>query len=278
MADEALEVFLKGAVVEDDLIPLSVYERAARKFSVTYKEIEELVLENELFPLRYQRQRNLFTAQGQLRLLRTRVAVVGCGGLGGYIFEMLVRLGVGNLLVIDPDFFVESNLNRQLLATTATLGRYKAEVARERGKIINPVVTVEALNQSFQSEKGVQSLASCDLVFDALDSISLRLQLAESCSSLDLFLIHGAVTGWYGQMAKVAPGSGTMARIYQRFGTQTQSVGFEELAVDSLASTVGALAALQVAAGLAYLLDDQQKNGSSGCFLDLLRLELESWS
>ena len=278
MADEALEVFLKGAVAEGDLVSLPVYERAARKFSVTYKKIEELVLENGLFPLRYQRQRSLLTVRGQLRLLRARVAVVGCGGLGGYIFEMLVRLGVGNLLVIDPDFFVESNLNRQLLATTATLGRYKAEVARERGKIINPAVTVEALNQSFQSEKGVQSLASCDLVFDALDSIPSRLQLAESCLSLDLFLIHGAVAGWYGQMTKVSPGSGTMARIYQRSGSQARAAGFEELAGDNLASTVGALAALQVAAGLAYLLDDQQKNGSSGCFLDLLRFELESWS
>jgi len=76
---------------------------------------------------------------------------------------MLVRLGVGNLLVIDPDFFVESNLNRQLLATTGTLGCYKAEVASERGKIINPVVMIEALNQSFQNDRGAQSLISCDL-------------------------------------------------------------------------------------------------------------------
>ena len=134
--------FLRGAAVEGDLIPLKVYERAAHKFSLTFREIEELILENDLYPLRYQRQRNIFGTQGQLRLLRSRVVVVGCGGLGGNIVEMLVRLGVGCLLVIDPDFFVESNLNRQLLATTATLGRYKAEVARERSTIINPAVTV----------------------------------------------------------------------------------------------------------------------------------------
>ena len=272
MVDEALVTFLKATVVEDDLISLAVYKRAAHKFSLTFKEIEKIALENGFFPLRYQRQRNLFASQGQLRLLKSRVAVIGCGGLGGYIFEMLVRLGVGNLLVIDPDFFVESNLNRQLLATTATLGCYKAEVARERGVIINPVVTIEALNQSFQSARGVQSLASCDLVFDALDSISLRLQLAEICSSHDLFLVHGAVAGWYGQVALVPPASGIMARLYP----EVKRSGLEEV-VGNLSPTVNAVAALQVAVGLRHLLDEQPQNCLAGCFLDLLGPELESW-
>ena len=277
MSDEALIAFLKAAAVNDDLIPLTVYERAARNFSLTFMEIEEIILENGLFPLRYRRQRNHLAGRGQMRLLRSRVAVIGCGGLGGHIFEMLVRLGVGNLLVIDPDFFVESNLNRQLLATTATLGRYKAEVASERGGIINPVVTVEALIQSFQSQRGAQSLASCDLVFDALDSIPSRLQLAELCSSLDLFLIHGAVAGWYGQVALVPPASGTMARIYQRSGPEVQPAGLEG-SVGNLSPTVNAVAALQVAAGLAHLLDGEQKSWSAGCFLDLIGPELELWS
>ncbi|MEA1922061.1 MAG: HesA/MoeB/ThiF family protein [Pseudomonadota bacterium] len=269
--------FLKASAVEGDLIPLAVYERAARKFSLTFREIEELILENGLFPLRYQRQRKLLAIWGQLRLLRSRVAVVGCGGLGGSVFEMLVRLGVGCLLVIDPDFFVESNLNRQFLATTATLGRYKAEVARERGVIINPVVTVEVLNQSFQSERGVQFLASCDLVFDALDSIPLRLQLAELCSAHDLFLVHGAVDGWYGQVAPIAPASETMAQIYPRAAPKAPSTGLEK-PVGNLSPTVNAVAALQVSAGLARLLDAQATSWSTGCFLDLLVPELDLWS
>ncbi len=269
--------FLKAAAVEGDLISLTVYERAARKFSLTFREIEELILKNGLFPLRYQRQRSLLADQGQLRLLRSRVAVVGCGGLGGYIFEMLVRLGVGCLLVIDPDFFVESNLNRQILATTTTLGCCKAEVAKERGSIVNPVVTVETLNQSFQSERGIQSLASCDLVFDALDSIPSRLQLAELCSFHNLFLIHGAVDGWYGQVAPIAPASETMAQIYPRAAPKVPSTGLEK-PVGNLSPTVNAVAALQVSAGLAQLLETQAKNWSAGCFLDLLGPELEPWS
>ena len=272
MVDAALVTFLRAAAVEDDLISLAVYKKAAHKFLLTFKEIEKIVLENSFFPLRYQRQRNLFASQGQLRLLKSRVAVIGCGGLGGHIFEMLVRLGVGNLVVIDPDFFVESNLNRQLLATSASLGRYKVEVARERGGIINPVVTVEALKQSFQSAIGSQSLASCDLVFDALDSIPSRLQLAEICSDLDLLLIHGAVAGWYGQMVRVPPASGIMAQLYP----EIKQSGLEEV-VGNISPTVNVVAALQVATGLAHLLDEQPKNCLAGCFIDLLGPELESW-
>ena len=176
----------------------------------------------------------------------------------------------------DPDFFIESNLNRQPLATLATLGRDKVEVARERAKRINPVVTVEAVNQSFQSAQAIQLLSSCDLVFDALDSTLLRLQLADLCSELEIVLMHGAVAGWYGQIAVVPPGSGVMSRIYQiPVGNQAgRVVG----GGDNLAPTVGLVAALEVAAGLAHLLAGQYENWSSGCFIDLLGPELVTWS
>ncbi len=277
MLEADLVAFLKTVVVKDNLIPLAAYESAADKFSVTFTKIEEIALVNGFYPMRYQRQRNLIRGRGQLQLLKSRVAVVGCGGLGGHIFEMLVRLGVGNLVVIDPDFFVESNLNRQLLATVATLGRYKVEVARERGEMINPVVAVEVLSQSFQSDRGAQLLSSCDLVFDALDSIPLRLQLADLCSSFEIVLIHGAVAGWYGQVAPVPPASGIMGQIYQNSGLESQNGRVAEEG-GNLAPTVNLVAALEVATGLPYLLDDYQKKWSPGCFVDLLVPELELWS
>ena len=79
----------------------------------------------------------------QLRLFRSRVAVIGCGGLGGYLIEQLARLGVGTLVLVDPDVFEEHNLNRQLLSSPAHLGIPKVDVARERVAAINPAVTVE---------------------------------------------------------------------------------------------------------------------------------------
>ena len=276
---KALLALLESAAVDGDLIPLTVYERVARKFSLTFKEIEEVVLENGLSPLRYQRQRKLISSRAQLRLLRSRVAVIGCGGLGGYVFEMLARLGVGNLVVIDPDFFVESNLNRQLLATTATLGRYKAEVARERAGEINPVVMVEPLKQTFQCDQGSQLLASCDLIFDALDSIPLRLELAALCAKLDLVLVHGAVSAWSGQVALVPPASSIMSKIYHLSASEIQGTDMGiSGSVENLAPAVNLVAALEVAAGLSFLLENQQKCCSTGCFVDLLVPELVSWS
>jgi molybdopterin/thiamine biosynthesis adenylyltransferase len=278
VAVATLETYLRKVADSDGLLSLSAYAKAAAEFSVTYLEIERVILENGLFPLRYQRQRVLFGNLQQLRLLRAKVAIVGCGGLGGSLFEMLVRLGVGHLLVIDPDFFVESNLNRQLLATSANLGRYKVEVALERGKLLNPVVQVETLNQVFQTPAGQQRLTDCDLVFDALDSIPARLELADFCSQSKLMLIHGAVAGWYGQMVPVVPGSEKMSQIYPVSSSASPENGGKAgsaTAVDNFAPTVNTVAALQVAAGLKYLLASGTTANLSGCFIDLAALELE---
>ena len=281
MPPEALVDFLKKAADAEGLLSLSAYREAADEFSVTYNEIERIILENGLFPLRYQRQRVLLNSLNQLRLLKAKVAIVGCGGLGGSIFEMLIRLGVGHLLVIDPDFFVESNLNRQLLATPGNLGCYKVEVAQERGKIVNPVVHIETLNQVFQSTEGRRRIAGCDLVFDALDSIPARLELAELCLEDDLMLIHGAVAGWYGQMVPVAPGSQKMALIYPESSLNNPDYISEsgvETLVDNLAPVVNTVAALQVVAGLKYLFDSDPDGRLPGCFIDLSEFELESLS
>jgi molybdopterin/thiamine biosynthesis adenylyltransferase len=278
MSFEDLKSYLIKLADTEGMLPLSAYKEAAEKFSLTYKDIEKIVLENGLFPKRYQRQRAIFGNIQQLRLLQARVAIVGCGGLGGSVFEMLVRLGVGHLLVIDPDFFVESNLNRQSLATSANLGRSKVEVAAEWGRLVNPVTRIETLNQVFQSSEAKARLSSCDLVFDALDSIPVRLELASLCDRHKLMLIHGAVAGWYGQVAPIIPGSGKMTRIYPEApvsGADHSPVSGIEAAIGNLAPTVNAVAALQVAAGLGCLLASDSDKGSAACFIDLSEPELE---
>jgi len=278
MSFEDLESYLIKLADAEGLLPLSAYKETAKKFSLTYKDIEKIILENELFPKRYQRQRAIFGNSQQLCLLQARVAIVGCGGLGGSIFEMLVRLGVGHLLVIDPDFFVESNLNRQSLATSANLGRNKVEVAAEWGRLVNPVIHIETLNQVFQSAAAEVRLSSCGLVFDALDSIPARLELASLCDSHELMLIHGAVAGWYGQAAPIIPGSAQMARIYPNVSVSENdhnpAAGIEA-AIGNLAPTVNAVAALQVAAGLKYLFKSESDEIAAGCFIDLSEPELE---
>ena len=278
MALERLKNYLIKLADTEGLLPLSAYKEIKGKFSLTDKDIEKVILENGFFPKRYQRQRAVFGNLQQLRLLQARVAIVGCGGLGGSIFEMLVRLGVGHLLVIDPDFFVESNLNRQSLATSANLGRDKVEVAAEWGRLVNPVIDIEPLNQVFQSSEAEDRLSTCDLVFDALDSIPARLELALLCDRYNLMLIHGAVAGWYGQAALVPPGSAKMTRFYPHASVSdaghNRASGIES-AIDNLVPTVNAVAALQVSLGLKYLFNRDPDESSAGCFIDLSELELE---
>jgi len=283
---DALVESIRKAADNEGLLPLSAYKEIAAEFLITYKEIERIALESGFFPLRFQRQRNLLGSACQLHLFNAKVAVIGCGGLGGSIFEMLLRLGVGHLLVIDPDFFSESNLNRQFLATSANLGCYKVDAAFERGQLVNPVAEIETLNQVFQSASGEARLRSCDLVFDALDSVSARLELAQLCTRNNLMLIHGAVAGWSGQMIPVPSGSEKMAQIYPEiYSGNAAAVPAAEIRalVDNIAPTVNVVAALQVAAAIQYLCDSSFKSGSdiqcegnlSGCFIDLTGPELE---
>ncbi|MBR2789342.1 MAG: HesA/MoeB/ThiF family protein [Eggerthellaceae bacterium] len=154
------------------------------------------------------------SAADQERLAASRVLVVGCGGLGGYAVEFLVRLGVGHIRVVDPDTFAESNLNRQVLATRATLGRAKAECARERALAINPEVDVEPVVGFFTPENAAGLLAGCDVAVDALDNPVSRVDLERACAEAGVPLVHGAVRGRFVQAATVLPGEGTLGRLY----------------------------------------------------------------
>ena len=94
---------------------------------------------------RYERNIPAVSPEEQETLSGKRVLVAGCGGLGGYIIEYLVRMGVGELTVADGDVFEPSNLNRQLLSGSDTLGRGKAAAAAARARNVNPSVKVTAV-------------------------------------------------------------------------------------------------------------------------------------
>jgi tRNA A37 threonylcarbamoyladenosine dehydratase len=115
----------------------------------------------------------------RFKLLQSRlVTVVGLGAVGGYVVEGLVRAGIGNLRVVDHDTVQPSNINRQILALETTLGRPKAEVARERILAINSECNVEAL-QLFAGEETLAQILNPrpDLLIDAIDSLNPKSQL-----------------------------------------------------------------------------------------------------
>ena len=147
-------------------------------------------------------------------LREKRVCVVGCGGLGGYIIEILARVGVGALTVVDGDDFDVTNLNRQLLSDETVIGAKKAEAAVARVKKINSDVTTTVAAEFFAEDNSHRLLAACDLVVDALDSVESRRVLAAVCANKGLFIVHGAISGWHGQVTVVAPGSGVFDKLY----------------------------------------------------------------
>ncbi len=153
--------------------------------------------------------------EAECALLREKtVMVAGCGGLGGYLIEMLLRLGVGEIRAADGDHFEASNLNRQLLSAPGLLGRAKAEVAAERAAAVNPDVRFVAVPEFVTEGNVMQLIRGCDVVLDALDNIASRCMLAKACTEAQIPLIHGAICGWSAQAAVVMPGDGLMEQIY----------------------------------------------------------------
>ncbi|MCD8330638.1 MAG: ThiF family adenylyltransferase, partial [Lachnospiraceae bacterium] len=112
------------------------------------------------------------------RLARTRVAVFGVGGVGGYVVEALARSGVGSLDLIDNDTVSVSNLNRQILALHSTVGRYKADVASERVRDINPEASVRAYRVFYGPDtEGEFDFSQYDYVVDAIDTVTGKIEL-----------------------------------------------------------------------------------------------------
>ena len=211
---------------------------------------------------RYRRNLGALGAEGQTRLLASHGLVVGLGGLGGYVVEQLARGGLGRITGVDPDVFDETNLNRQLLATVATLGWRKVDAARERAAIINPTCVFTGV-AGRHSDVPEAVWSTVDIVFDCLDTIADRLDLADTCARQTRILIHGAVAGWYGQVAVVWPGQHTLGTLYPKAGPGWE----QELGTPPF--TVALTASLMVAQGIKVLIGAPMPRDRRVEFLDL---------
>lgn len=155
----------------------------------------------------------ILTDAEQASLANKRVLVVGCGGLGGYSIEQLARVGVKHLTVIDGDVFAESNLNRQLLATVESLGKYKATMAKERIQLIDPTINTVGIIDYLTADNAIGLVEGHDIVMDAVDNNATRRILQNVCETLGIPMIYGAIAGWYGQVATIFPGDKTLNRV-----------------------------------------------------------------
>ena len=207
-------------------------------------------------------------SEAECAMLRAKtVLVAGCGGLGGYLIEMLLRLGVGEIRAADGDRFEASNLNRQLLSAPGLLGRGKAEVAAERAAAVNPDVRFVAVPEFVTERNAGQLVRGCDAVLDALDNIASRRILAQACSDAHIPLIHGAICGWTAQAAVIMPGDGMMTWIYPEGAALSSKT--------SLSFTPPFCAALQTALCVRLLTGREIETGRL-YVADLLDMELQS--
>lgn len=173
---------------------------------------------------RYIRNFSSITKEQQSRLNESTIAIVGLGGLGGYVLENLVRLGVKKFHLIDKDVFEVSNLNRQTLCTEDNIGKEKATEALNRVKLIDHEVKAKVFNYKLD-QNSTEMLEGAEIVVDCLDSIDGRFQLEELCDKLDLTLIHGAIRGYYGQVGISEKNSRIYKRIYGNCKKDDESMG-----------------------------------------------------
>jgi len=216
---------------------------------------------------RYIRNLGALTEQECAALRTKAVFVAGCGGLGGYLIEMLLRLGVGEIRAADGDVFEASNLNRQLLSSPSSLGKYKAEAAAVRAALVNPGVRFFPIPQFVTEENAADLIRGCDVVMDALDNIQSRRMIARACATAGIPLIHGAICGWSAQAAVVMPGDDLIEKIYPE--------GVSLSSKTSLSFTPPFCAALQTALCTRLLTGRPLATGRL-YLADLLDMELES--
>jgi len=198
---------------------------------------------NDLLKARYERNVNALSVEDVLKLHDAKVCVVGVGGLGGYVVEILARIGVLNITIVDYDVFEPNNLNRQLFSEEALIGSYKVDAAVQRMTKVNSDVVVNGIKKKLTKDNAREILAGHDVAVDALDNIQTRLMLASVCADLDIPMVHGSIAGWYGQVACVFPGDDMLEKI---FGDVKAERGIER-ELGNLPFTASTIASIQCA-------------------------------
>ena len=266
--DRSLQARIRESAEAEDGIEAIALDRVralAREFDVSPREVELAALEARVLPRRYLRSFGTVGWEGQIKLLRSTVAVVGLGGLGGSVVEGLARMGVGRLIVVDSDVFLDHNLNRQILSSEADLGLLKAEVARARIAQINAAVEVIAHSEEATRENLPRLLEGAEVVVDALDRLPSRLMLQEAAGKMGIPMVHGAIAGYVGQVMTIFPGDGGLRALFGESNVPQQGI---EVQLGCPAATPMMVAAWQVQEVLKILLGRGQLLRHKMLFMD----------
>ena len=142
---------------------------------------------------------------GQLKLKKSKICVVGVGGLGNPITSRLVAMGIGNLRIVDRDVIELSNLHRQTMYDEDDVGQIKVETAAKKLQKLNPDCKIESLAISVNDYNAKEVIDGCDVVIDALDSVNARYALNKACVEKNIPFVTGAAVGVSGQAFTIIP-------------------------------------------------------------------------
>ena len=195
-------------------ISVKQIKEIACKFQTKSREVDILALQNNIIPKRYKRNLGVVSPSEQVKLLQSKVAVIGAGGLGGTVLELLTRMGIGELIIADKDIIGDSNLNRQILSKETNLGQSKTEVAVKRVKEINSSIDITGHSVFIDLNNVKKIIKGAEVVVDALDNLPVRFMLQRACQDLKIPLVHGAIAGFNGQLTTIFPEDKGLELIY----------------------------------------------------------------
>ena len=160
---------------------------------------------------KFSRTEMLIGNEGMKKLNDAKVAIFGIGGVGSFVCEGLARSGIGNFILVDYDKIDESNINRQLIATVKTIGKYKVDLMKERILEINPNANVEVYKEFYMSDSKTDIITK-DLSYavDCVDTIMAKIAIICNCNAIDVPVISSMGTG-----NKLDPSMFEVADIYE---------------------------------------------------------------
>lgn len=201
--------------------------------------------------LRYARHISLpgFGEEGQLRLKNGSVLVIGAGGLGSPVLLYLAAAGVGHIGVADGDVVDTTNLQRQVIHTTASVGMSKVKSAAARMRALNPDVEIEEFGE-FVNESNIAGLiAGYDFVIDATDSIDIKFLINDACVEAGKPYNHGAIFQYEGHTMTVLPGTADLRALFP----DGPSAVVRSAPVGPLGVVPGVLGTLQATEAIKYV-------------------------
>ncbi|MDD4255320.1 MAG: HesA/MoeB/ThiF family protein [Methanofollis sp.] len=154
---------------------------------------------------RYRRQTMLFGEEGQEKLKRATVFVAGAGGLGCPVALYLAAAGIGHIRIADCDTVETTNLNRQVLHWDRDVGRAKVASAGEKLAAVNPEIEVETARVVIDASNVADLAGDADVIVDAMDNFETRYLLNEVALARGIPLVHGAISGFFGQATTIIP-------------------------------------------------------------------------